>query len=136
MSSPTGACCIAGPFGTSCGDLTARNCEERDGAHVPVGQALGTPALRVEAQAQDGTVLSSAVVHRGEWTSVGKHEIGFLDLRRWSSFRVTEDRVYPTVWLALWLAVGAMSLRYWPDLSTWFREGPPAVQGGDDGRTV
>jgi len=46
----------------------------------------------------------------------------FTELRRWSAFMVVQDPGYLPVCVALWLGLGALILRYVPDLKRWFVE--------------
>ena len=48
----------------------------------------------------------------------------FTELRRWSGFMVVQDPGYLPVCVALWLGLGALILRYTPDLKKWFVEKP------------
>jgi len=48
----------------------------------------------------------------------------FTELRRWSAFMVVQDPGYLPVCVALWLGLGALLLRYVPDLKRWFVEKP------------
>lgn len=93
------------------------------------GDRLGTPMLALETMDDAGETQLVEVVASGDWAQVGDFEFRFLDVRRWSAFRVREDHGYPLVWLSLWLALAAMLLRYSPDMIEWMRETEEDVEG-------
>ncbi len=79
------------------------------------------PILLVETEDDPGQPVLKGRVTLGKRMSLGKYEIGFTGLRRWSSFKVVEDPGYNLVWIALWLGVIALILRYVPDMKEWFK---------------
>ena len=71
-----------------------------------------------------GKVTSQGNVRLGSEVTLGEHSFFFAELRRWSGFMVVEDPGYLVVCVALWLGLGALILRYVPDLKRWFVERP------------
>jgi cytochrome c biogenesis protein ResB len=86
----------------------------------PNHKRTGNPALLVETENESGQPIPKGHVTMGSSMPLGKYTIGFIGLRRWSSFKVVEDPGYNLVWIALWLGVAALILRYIPDLKEWF----------------
>jgi hypothetical protein len=67
-----------------------------------------------------GKMTSQGNVPLGGRFTMEKYIFSFAELRRWSSFMVVEDPGYLSVCVALWLGLGALILRYVPDLKKWF----------------
>ena len=87
------------------------------------GEEPENPVILVETETEPGQPVLNGNVTMGNSMSLDKYEIGFIGLRRWSSFRVVEDPAYTLVWIALWLGVAALILRYIPDIKGWFKNG-------------
>lgn len=85
------------------------------------------PLLRVDLENNEGKPVTRGHIKLGESLRVEDYIIRFSGLRQWSAFRVVEDPGYPLVCFALWLGVGALIIRYLPDLAGWFKT------GGDSG---
>lgn len=100
---------------------------EKDGdGYRMTSEQLSEPLMVITRETEDGEILEQVHVPLGEWGRIGNHELGFLELRRWSAFLVGQDPGFDLIWLALWFGLAAMLLRYSGDLSAWFRE-PPLV---------
>ena len=83
--------------------------------------------LFVETEDASGNITERKYLPAGGRITLGQHTFLFADLRRWSSLRVSEDPGYLLVLISLWLGIGALVLRYLPDLLRWFAEDPESV---------
>jgi cytochrome c biogenesis protein ResB len=88
------------------------------------------PLLFIELENGSGEIVASGDVAFGEKIDLEGYTFGFEELRRWASFKIVEDPGYTLVWIAMWLGIGALLLRYLPDLRSWFR----APELGREGR--
>jgi cytochrome c biogenesis protein ResB len=93
-----------------------------NGERIKDGEVPDNPLLILETEDEKGNVTERKYLTQGERISLGDHGFQFKDLRQWSSFRVSRDPGYPLVWFSLWVGVGALFLRYIPDLRKWFSE--------------
>lgn len=91
-----------------------------EGLLKKTGDLPENPLLLIEIQSEPGEAISNGDVALGEKIDLGDYTFGFAELRRWSSFKVVEDKGYTLVWIALWMGIAALLLRYWPDLRLWF----------------
>ncbi len=92
-----------------------------DGQVEKSGEEPDNPLLLVEMENENGWVQPVGHILQGDTISVEDYTVTFAGLRRWSSFRVVQDPGYPVAWVALWLGVAAIVLRYVPELARWFR---------------
>ena len=104
----------------------------QDGKLVTTDQQPDNALLIIERQDESGRVVSQTELPSGQNVTVGDYTLAFADLRRWASFRVVEDPGYLPVCVSLWLGLGALLLRYLPDLRNMFgnqrRADPAALQ--------
>jgi len=95
----------------------------RDGGEVrKVSDMPDKPLLLVDVTAASGEVVEHHELPLGGEVEIGQFTLAFPELRRWSSFRVSDDPGYPWVCAALWIGLVAMLLRYTGDIRTWIRE--------------
>jgi hypothetical protein len=78
------------------------------------------PLLLIEEKDESGQDVSQTYLHLKSRIELGEYSFNFTDLRRWSSFKVVEDSGYYVVCVSLWLGLGALLLRYVPDIRKWF----------------
>jgi cytochrome c biogenesis protein ResB len=97
-----------------------------DGRLVKTGEEPDNPLLLIEQEDESGRVVSRTELPAGEKAAVADYTFVFADLRRWASFSVVEDPGYLMVCVSLWLGLGALLLRYIPDLRTLFGTEPSA----------
>lgn len=90
------------------------------------GEEPDQPLLLVDMEDEKARPQNVGRLLLGKTMTLNDYEMAFTGLRRWSSFRVVHDPGYPVTWIALWLGVAALVLRYIPDLIRWFRQ--PAVE--------
>lgn len=95
------------------------------------GDLPENPLLFIEIENGSGEIIASGDVAFGENIDLGGYTFGFEELRRWASFKVVEDPGYALVWIAMWLGIGALLLRYLPDLRIWFRASELGHEGRD-----
>ncbi|UCH95300.1 MAG: cytochrome c biogenesis protein ResB [Candidatus Aminicenantes bacterium] len=93
-----------------------------DGQVKKSGEEPENPILLVEMEDDTGQKVLQDEISLGGSITLGKYSLGFVDLRRWSSFRVVEDPGYAVVWIALLVGLGGFILRYLPELRGWFKE--------------
>ncbi len=91
----------------------------KDGHAVKTSDEPLNPLIRIEAESQDGKIISKEYLTPGQEASMGEYVFKFADLRRWASFQVVDDPGYLTVCISLWLGLGALLLRYVPDMRKW-----------------
>jgi cytochrome c biogenesis protein ResB len=94
-----------------------------NGQVTKAGDEPENPLLVIEMEDEAGKVTSQGNVPLGGRVTMEKYIFSFAELRRWSSFMVVEDPGYLPVCVALWLGLGALILRYVPDLKKWFGNG-------------
>jgi hypothetical protein len=87
------------------------------------GDEPQNPILLIEMEDEAGEVTLQGNVRLGSEITLGEHLFFFADLRRWSAFKVVADPGYLVVCVSLWLGVGALILRYVPELKKWFGNG-------------
>jgi len=92
------------------------------------GDEPENPLLLIETKDWAGKVTSQGNVRLGSEITLGEHSFFFAGLRRWAGFMVVQDPGYLPVCVALWLGLGALILRYVPDLKRWFVEKPAKDQ--------
>ncbi len=92
-----------------------------EGKIEKTGEEPENPILLIEIEDHTGKVVLTKHLPFRASTGVGDHIFEFTGLRRWASFRVVEDPGYPVVWVAIWLGLIALILRYIPDLRGWFK---------------
>ncbi len=85
-----------------------------------IGEKPKKPLLEVKIEDDNGTIAEQGYIPLNGRVHLNDFIFGFSDLRRWASFRVMEDPAYPLIWIALWLGVGGILLRYFPDLRKLF----------------
>jgi cytochrome c biogenesis protein ResB len=85
---------------------------------IQTGEILTEPLILVKTQDSEGDSAASRLP-LGQKTMADGYEFEFAELRQWASFRVSNDPGYPVVWVALWLGLGALLLRYLPELREW-----------------
>ncbi len=88
------------------------------------GDEPDNPLLLIEMEDGSGRVVSHGQLPAGGRLALGEYSFLFAGLRRWAAFQVVQDPGYPIVMVSLWLGMGALVLRYLPDLGRWFREEP------------
>jgi cytochrome c biogenesis protein ResB len=100
--------------------------DHRRGAdgYEQTGDEPDRPLLLLEFQDRLGRTYRREYLPFRQRVDAGRYAFAFPELRRWTSFLVSHDPGYPLVWLSLWLALAALLLRYWPDLSRWLGPGP------------
>ncbi len=89
------------------------------------GEEPKNPLLLIEMEENPGQVVHREYIPMKGSVVLGDYTLTFAGLRRWSSFKVVDDPGYPIVMLALWLGIGAILLRYIPDLRPWFSRSIP-----------
>lgn len=99
-----------------------------DGRVQKNGEQPANPLLLIEMEEKPGQVLYKGDVPLKGSTTVGDYSFTFAGLRRWSAFKVVQDPGYPIVLMGLWLGIGAILLRYIPDLRGWFKLGEKNTQ--------
>ena len=77
----------------------------------------------IETEDEDEKKISLGHAAIGDTIEVQGYTLGFMDLREWSAFKIVSDPGYPAVSIALWLGIGALLLRYIPELLRWFGRG-------------
>ncbi|MHC4296265.1 MAG: cytochrome c biogenesis protein ResB [Planctomycetota bacterium] len=87
-----------------------------NGRAVKTAEEPGKPLLLIEQIDASGESISQKYVHLKSRIELGEYSLGFEDFRRWSSFKVVEDSGYLVVCVAMWFGLGALLLRYAPDL--------------------
>lgn len=92
----------------------------KNGRAIKVGDEPDNPLLIIETEDRSGQTALLKQVRLGEKIAIGDHIVSFEELRRWSAFRVVRDPGYFIVCVSLWLGLGALLLRYIPDLRKWF----------------
>ena len=85
------------------------------------GTASAEPVIFIKTADAEGNTLTRSPLPLNQTTTADGYEFEFAELRQWASFRVSNDPGYPVVWGALWLGLGALLLRYLPELSQWNR---------------
>lgn len=93
-----------------------------NGRAVKTAEEPGRPLLLIEQIDASGESISLKYLHLKSRIELGEYSCGFEDFRRWSSFKVVEDSGYLVVCVAMWFGLGALLLRYVPDL--WRSFGP------------
>lgn len=88
------------------------------------GDEPDSPLLLIEMEDGSGRVVSHGYLPAGGRLALGEYSFLFAGLRRWAAFQVVQDPGYPIVMVSLWLGMGALVLRYLPDLGRWFKEAP------------
>ncbi|HEG43388.1 MAG TPA: hypothetical protein ENH94_05000 [Phycisphaerales bacterium] len=91
----------------------------KDGQAVKTSEEPKNPLIRIVVEDQDGKIVSKEYLTPGQEVPIGDHVFKFADLRRWASFQVVDDPGYLTVCISLWLGLGALLLRYVPDMRKW-----------------
>ncbi len=91
-----------------------------NGQVTKAGDEPENPLLVIEMGDEAGKMTSQGNVPLGGRVTMEDYIFSFAELRRWSSFMVVEDPGYLPVCVALWLGLGALILRYVPDLKKWF----------------
>jgi len=96
-----------------------------DGGGVrKTGEDPDNPLLRIEMIDPIRQVSAHDDMTLGGSISLEEYIFFFTELRRWSGFMVVDDPGYLPVCVALWMGLGALILRYVPDLKRWFVERP------------
>jgi hypothetical protein len=85
------------------------------------GDEPDSPLLLIEMEDGSGRVVSHGHLPAGGRLALGEYSFLFAGLRRWVAFQVVQD---PGVMVSLWLGMGALVLRYLPELGRWFKEEP------------
>ncbi|MHC5111280.1 MAG: cytochrome c biogenesis protein ResB [Planctomycetota bacterium] len=96
--------------------------KEEQGSVVKTGDRPDNPLLVLQLQNDEGKIVETRQVKLGGNAKLGQHEVTFVELRRWSSFRVGHDPGYGLVCIALWMGLGAMIMRYAREIRLWFGE--------------
>lgn len=91
----------------------------KDGEALKTSEEPLNPLIRIEAEGKDGKIVSKEYLTPGQEVSIGDYIFKFADLRRWASYQVVDDPGYVTVCISLWLGLGALLLRYVPDMRKW-----------------
>jgi hypothetical protein len=99
-----------------------------DGRLVKTAEEPDNPLILIEQEDESGRVVSRTELPAGERAAVADYTFVFADLRRWASFSVVEDPGYLVVCVSLWLGLGALLLRYIPDLRRLLGTEPSANQ--------
>ena len=88
------------------------------------GDEPDSPLLLIEMEDGSGRVVSHGHLPAGGRLALGEYSFLFAGLRRGAAFQVVQDPGYAIVMVSLWLGMGALVLRYLPDLGRWFKEEP------------
>jgi len=96
-------------------DYTLENGRVRKSGEAPVN-----PLLLIETEEEEGTAVTRGHIPVNGSIEIEGVTITFAGFRRWSAFKVVDDPGYPLVMIALWLGIGAILLRYIPELRGWF----------------
>jgi len=99
-----------------------------DGKIRKTGEDPENPLLLIEMTDPIRQVSAQGNAPLGGRIAMEEYIFFFTELRRWSGFMVVEDPGYLVVCVALWLGLGALILRYVPDLKRWFMERPAKGQ--------
>ena len=91
-----------------------------NGRAIKTSEEPDKPLLLIEEKDESGQNISQTYLHLKSQIELGEYSFDFTDLRRWSSFKVVEDSGYYIVCVSLWLGLGALLLRYVPDIRKWF----------------
>ena len=83
------------------------------------GTTSTEPVIFIKTADAEGNTLTRSTLSLNQTTTADGYEFEFTDLRQWASFRVSNDPGYPVVWVALWLGLAALLLRYLPELTEW-----------------
>ena len=83
------------------------------------GTTSTEPVILINTADAEGNTLTRSHLPLNQTTTADGYEFEFAELRQWASFRVSNDPGYPVVWMALWLGLGALLLRYLPELTEW-----------------
>ncbi|MHC4554126.1 MAG: cytochrome c biogenesis protein ResB [Planctomycetota bacterium] len=83
------------------------------------GTTSTEPVILINTADAEGNTLTRSPLSLNQTTTADGYEFEFAELRQWASFRVSNDPGYPVVWMALWLGLGALLLRYLPELTEW-----------------
>lgn len=92
------------------------------GEPIKTSEEPNEPLLFIKMEDKEGNVVSRGYVIAEGKTTVGDYSFEFPELRRWAAFKIVEDPGYRLVWVAMWLGLGALLLKYAPVLRTWFAE--------------
>lgn len=91
-----------------------------NGKAIKTSEQPDKPLLLIEEDDESGQDISQRFLHLHSQIELGEYSFGFTGLRHWSSFKVVEDSGYRIVCVALWVGLGALLLRYVPDILKWF----------------
>jgi hypothetical protein len=93
----------------------------RDNGQIrKTGDEPEKPLLLIRIEDETSKKILQGNIPLGGETILGGYSFSFTDLRRWSAFTVVEDPGYLPVCISLWVGLGALILRYIPDLKKWF----------------
>ena len=94
---------------------------EKDGEIIKTSEQPESPILFMEKKYHDKDAAQEGYLPLEDKLVLGDYEFEFLGLRKWASFRISQDPGYLTVCIALWLGLAALILRYAPDFLNWFK---------------
>lgn len=94
-----------------------------NGKPKKTAEEVAEPVILIETEDEDGKKISLGHVGIGDTIEVQGYSLGFMDLRKWSAFKIVSDPGYPAVYVSLWLGLGALLLRYVPELLRWLGRG-------------
>lgn len=83
------------------------------------GAVSTEPVILIKTEDSKGNLSTTSYLPLNQKTTAGGYEFEFAELRQWASFRTSNDPGYPVVWVALWLGLAALLLRYLPELTEW-----------------
>jgi hypothetical protein len=91
-----------------------------NGRTIKTSEQPEKPLLLIEEKDESGKDISQTYLPLKSRIELGEYSFDFTGFRRWSSFKVVEDSGYYIVCVSMWLGLGALLLRYVPDIRKWF----------------
>lgn len=88
----------------------------KNGKAIKTAEEPVKPMLLIEQIDAAGKSLSQSYLHLKGQVELGEYSFAFEDFRHWSSFKVIADPGYFVVCVAMWFGLGALLIRYVPDL--------------------
>ena len=96
-------------------------------ADIKTGVVSSEPVILVKTSDSEGEISATSNLPLNQKTTADGYEFEFVELRQWASFRTSNDPGYPVVWIAMWLGLVALLLRYLPELRGWTNQAADRV---------
>ncbi len=85
-------------------------------------ELAGDPIILFEERDGKDELVSSGIIPFRGSIKIGEYLFEFAELRYWASFRIVDDPGYIVFWIAVWMAVLSLILRYSEDLIILFKK--------------